>query len=68
MSVMLFGRGYFFTGPVCVRLFRCLAVQVEGDEGIEQVGYPDCDKRRYIAVDCKGRSNGLEQDVGETES
>lgn len=48
-------------------LFRCLAVEINCDEQIQNVRNPDREIRRRISVDGEGRRNGLEQDVGEAQ-
>ena len=49
-------------------LFRCFLIQIECDEGIQDVGDPHRDHGRHIAIDGKCRRNGLEQDVREAQS
>ena len=48
-----------------VALLRRPGVEVEGDEGVEDVGYPYGDDGGHVAVDGKGGRDGLEEDVGE---
>ena len=49
-------------------LFRCLAVEINRDKQIQDVWNPHGQIRMRISVDGEGRRNGLEQDVGETQS
>ena len=46
-------------------LFRCLGIKVEGDESVENVGYPHGHGGRHVAVHRESRRDSLEQDVGE---
>ena len=56
--------GVFFLA----RLFRRFLVQIERDEGIQDVGDPHGNHRRHVAVDGKGGGDGLEEDVGEAQA
>lgn len=53
---------------VFLYLFRCLAVEINCDKQIQNVRNPHGQVRMRISVDGEGGRDGLEQDVGETQS
>ena len=48
-------------------LFRCLAVEINRNEQIQDVRNPHGQVRMRISVDGEGGRDGLEQDVGEAQ-
>ena len=47
--------------------FRCLIIKVYADDEERDIGYPNCYHGRHVAIDGKGRGDGLEHDIAETE-
>ena len=45
------------------RLSRSLPVEIDGDEGVEDIRDPRRHARRYIAADGEGRGDGHEEDI-----
>lgn len=48
-------------------LFRCLAVEINRNEQIQDVRNPHGQVRMRVSVDGEGGRDGLEQDVGEAQ-
>ena len=49
-------------------LVRCMLIAEVGDEGVQDIGYPCCQDGRRVCIDGKGGTDGLEQDIRETQS
>ena len=44
-------------------LSRCLSVEIDGNEGVENIGDPSRYTGRYIPTDGEGRGDGHKEDV-----